>query len=179
MIVSAFAARLRSGKGCLPCCYSAADLPFKTTAPRCSYIAHADGPGIKLIKESLQATLGLRIWAVVVLIDDLPEDRLIRIGMREEGHRGAQLDRVDAAEDLLGAASAMRSEDLGTLDEPWPEDRMRKVSLRLSQIADRVRLCDGAAAEPSDLREDEPHPMTGLRPLRSSATARRYVPALS
>ena len=55
---------------------------------------------------------------------------------------------------------------------------MRKVSLRLSQIADRVRLCHGAAAEPSDLREDEPHPMTGLAsaaqlrnrpPIRASA----------
>jgi len=128
-------------------------------------IAHGDGPGIKLIKESLQAPLGLRIGAVVVLIDDLLEDRLIRIGMRKEGHRRAQLDRVDAAEDVFSAASAMRSDDLGALDEPWSEDRMREVSLRLSQIADRVRLGHGAAAEPSDLREDEPHPVTGFAPV--------------
>ncbi len=82
--------------------------------------------------------------------------------MREEGHRGAQLDRVDAAEYLLSAASAMRSDDLGTLDQPRSEHRMCKVSLRLSQIADRVRLGHGTAAEPGDLRKDEPHPMTGL-----------------
>ena len=78
------------------------------------------GPGIKLIKESLQATLGLRIRAVVVLIDDLLEDRLIRIGVREEGHRGAQLDCVNAAEDVLCGESAVRGDDLGALDQPWP-----------------------------------------------------------
>ena len=120
MIVSAFAARLRSGKDCLPCCYSAADLPFKLRRRGVATLHTVTGPGIKLIKESLQATLGLRIGAVVVLIDDLLEDRLIRIGMREEGHRGAQLDRVNAAEDVLCGESAVRGDDLGALDQPWP-----------------------------------------------------------
>ena len=72
------------------------------------------GPGIKLIKESLQATLGLRIRPVVILIDDLLEDRMIRIGVHEEGHRGAQLDCVNTPEDVLCGESAVRGEDLGT-----------------------------------------------------------------
>jgi len=82
--------------------------------------------------------------------------------MRKERHRGAQLDRVHATEDVFGGKSTMRRNDLGTLDEPFSEHRMRKVSLRLSQIADRVRLGHGTAPEAGDLRKDEPHPMTGL-----------------
>jgi hypothetical protein len=117
------------------------------------------------IKESLQATLGFRIWTVVVLIDDLLEYRSIRISVREEGHRGTQLDRVDAAEDVLGAESTVRSDDLGTLDEPRPEYRMGEIGLRFRQIAERVRLSRGTAPEPCDLRKDEPHPVTGLAPV--------------
>jgi hypothetical protein len=85
--------------------------------------------------------------------------------MRKERHRGAQLDRVNATEDVFGGESTMRRNDLGTLDEPCSEHRMRKVSLRLSQIAERVRLGHGTAPEPCDLREDEPHPVTGLAPV--------------
>ena len=92
------------------------------------------GPGIKLIKESLQATLGLRIRAVVILIDDLLEDRLIRIGVREEGHRGAQLDRVNTPEDVLCGESAVRGEDLGTLDQPWSEHRMRELACASARL---------------------------------------------
>jgi hypothetical protein len=114
------------------------------------------GPGIKSIKESLQPTLGLRIWAVVVLIDDLLEDRLIRFSMREEGHRGAQLDRVNAAEDVLCGESAMRGDDIGAFDQPWTKHGMRKVSLGFGKIVDRVRLSHSAAPETGDLREDEP-----------------------
>ena len=132
------------------------------------------GPGIKSIKESLQATLGLRIGAVVVLIDDLLEDRLIRIGMREEGHRGAQLDRVNAAEDVLCGKSAMRGDDIGTFDQPWTKDGMRKVGLRFGKIVDRVRLGHCTAPETGDLREDEPHPMTGL----ASVAQLRYRPPI-
>ncbi len=120
------------------------------------------GPGIKSIKESLQATLCLRIGAVVVLIDDLLEDRLIRIGMREEGHRGAQFDRVNAAEDVLCGEPAMQGDDLGAFDQPWTKDGMRKVGLRFGKIVDRVRLGHRTAPETGQLREDEPHPMTGL-----------------
>ena len=132
------------------------------------------GPGIKLIKESLQATLGFRIGAVVVLIDDLLKDRLIRIGMREEGHRGAQFDRVNAAEDVLCGESAMRRDDLGAFDQPWPKHVMRKVGLRFGKIVDRVRLGHTAAPETGDLREDEPHPMTGL----ASVAQLRYHPPI-
>jgi hypothetical protein len=132
------------------------------------------GLASRSIKESLQATLGLWIRTVVVLIDDLLEDRLIGIGMRKERHRGAQLDRVNATEDVFGAKSTMRRNDLGTIDEPCSEHRMREVSLRLSQIADRVRLGHGAAAEPSDLWEDEPHPMTDL----ASVAQLRYRPPI-
>jgi hypothetical protein len=53
MIVSALAARLRSGKGCLPCCYSAADLPFKPRRRGVATLHTVAGPGIKSIKESL------------------------------------------------------------------------------------------------------------------------------
>ena len=123
------------------------------------------GPASRSIKESLQAALGLWIRTVVVLIDDLLEDGLIRIGMRKERHRRAQLDRVNATEDVFCGKSTMRPNDLGTLDEPCSEHRMRKISLRLSQIADRVRLGHRTAPEPCDLREDEPHPMTGLAPI--------------
>jgi hypothetical protein len=85
--------------------------------------------------------------------------------MRKERHRGAQLDPVNATEDVVGGESTMGRNNLGTLDETWSEHRMRKVSLRLSQIADRVRLGHGTAPEPCDLREDEPHPVTGLAPV--------------
>ena len=132
------------------------------------------GPGIKLIKESLQAPLGLRIGAVVVLIDDLLEDRLIRIGMREEGHRGAQLDRVNAAEDVLCGESGKRGDDVRAFDQPWTKHRMRKVGLRFGKIVDRIRLGHAAAPEAGDLREDEPHPMTGL----ASVAQFRYRPPI-
>ena len=132
------------------------------------------GPGIKSIKESLQATLGLRIGAVVVLIDDLLEDRLIGIGMREEGHRGAQFDRVNAAEDVLCGKSAMRGDDLRALDQPWTKHGMREVDLRLGKIVDRVRLGHAATSEAGDLREHEPHPMTGL----ASVAQFRYRPPI-
>jgi hypothetical protein len=108
--------------------------------------------------------LCFRVGTLEILIDDLSEDRLIGIGACKQCHRGAQLDRIDAAEDLLGAETSMRSDELGAFDQARSEHGMGEVSLRLSQIVDRVRLGHGTAPQPGDLREDEPHPMTGLAP---------------
>ena len=55
----------------------------------------------------IRSTLGLRIGTLEILVDDLLEDLLIGIGVREQCHRGAQLDRVNAAKDLLGAEPVM------------------------------------------------------------------------
>ena len=41
----------------------------------------------------------------------------------------------------------MRSEDLGTFDQPWSKNRMCEIGLCLGQIADRVRLGGGAAPQ--------------------------------
>ena len=59
----------------------------------------------------------------------------------------------------------MRSDNLGTFDQPRPEYRMCQIGLRLGKIADRVRLGRRTAPEPSNLRKDEPHPVTGLAPV--------------
>ena len=53
----------------------------------------------------------------------------------------------------LSAESPVRGEDLGTFDQPWSEHRMCEIGLRLGQIADRVRLGDGAAPQTCDLRK--------------------------
>jgi hypothetical protein len=103
----------------------------------------------------LQATRSLRILTVVVLIDDLLEDRLISSGVGEQRHRGAQLDRVNATEYLLSAASLLRGDDFGAFDQPRSEYGMCEIGLRLSEIADRVRLSRGAAPQAGDLRKDE------------------------
>ena len=108
---------------------------------------------------------GFRIWTLEILVDDLSEDLLIGIGEREQRHRGAQLDRINAAEDLLSAESSMRSDELGAFDQTWSQHRMGEVGLRLGQIVDCVRLGHGTAPQPDDLRKDEPHPMTGLAPF--------------
>jgi hypothetical protein len=113
----------------------------------------------------LDPTLGLRIRAGEVLLDDLFEDRLIRIGLSEKCHGGSELDRVDPAEDLLRAESLMGGDELGAFHQPRPEHRMCQVGPGLRKIADRVCLGHGTAPEPCDLREDEPHPVTGLAPV--------------
>ena len=55
-------------------------------------------------------------------------------------------------------------DDLGALDQPRPEHRVGQVGPGLGQVGDRVRLGHRAAAQPGDLREDEPHPVAGLAP---------------
>ena len=56
----------------------------------------------------------------------------------------------------------MPSDDFGALHQPRSEHRMCKIGLCLCKIADRIRPRHSAAPEPGDLREDEPHPVTGL-----------------
>jgi hypothetical protein len=109
--------------------------------------------------------LCFRIETLEILVDDLSEDRLIGIGACKQCHRGAQFDRVNAAEYVLRAQASMRSDDLSAFQQPRSEHRMCKVGPCLWQIADRVCLRCSAAPKPSDLREDEPHPMTGLASL--------------
>ena len=46
---------------------------------------------------------------------------------------------------------------------------MGQIGLRFGEVRDGVRLGHPAAPEPGDLREDEPHPMTGLAPLAQLA----------
>jgi hypothetical protein len=93
------------------------------------------------------------------------EDRLIRIGLCKKCYGGSELDRIDSAEDLLSAESLMGGDELGAFQQPRPEHRMCQVGPGLRKITDRVRLGRGTAPEPCDLREDEPHPVTGLAPL--------------
>src|SRR5688572_8866136 len=65
------------------------------------------------------STLCLWVRSLEILVQNLPEDLLIGIGVRKECHGGAQLDRIDATKDLFGTEPAMRSDDLRTFDKPW------------------------------------------------------------
>ena len=87
-----------------------------------------------------------------------------RIGGGEEGHRRAQLQRVDAAQDVVGGPAGVAQHRLGAFDQPGPEHGVRQIAARFGQVLDRVRLSHAAASEPRDLREDEPHPMAAFLP---------------
>ena len=80
----------------------------------------------------------------------------------EERHRRAQLHGIDAAHDRLGAAARRGRCRRGRFDQPRSEQRMREIGACLGRVGDGVMLRHRAVAEPGDLREHEPHPVTGL-----------------
>src|SRR5690349_5987161 len=90
------------------------------------------------------------------------EEGLLRVRGGEEGHRGAQLERVDTAEDLLRRAAFDPQQRRRALAQSGAEDRVREVGPRLLERADRVALGHRAASESTFLREDEPHPVAAL-----------------
>ena len=58
--------------------------------------------------------------------------------MPEQRDARAELARVDLAEDLLGGAAVQAGQDSGAFGQPWAEDRMGQVGLRLGQRGDGV-----------------------------------------
>ena len=63
----------------------------------------------------------------------------------------------------------MTGHNLGAFDQSRPEHRMGQIGPRFGEVRDRVRLGYGAAPEPGDLGEDEPHPVAGLAALAQLA----------
>jgi len=111
----------------------------------------------------LEALLGGGVGeAVEILVQDLAEHGFGGGGAGEQGHRGAELERVDLAEDLLGGAAGQAGEDGGAFGQPRAENRVGQVGPGLGQRADRVQPGRRAVAQAGDLREDEPHPVAGL-----------------
>src|SRR5690606_19803747 len=80
----------------------------------------------------------------------------------EQGHGGAQLHRVDPAENRLGARAGMGEHGLGAFAEPRAERGVGEIGASLLQRGDRVEARRRAHAEAGDLREDEPHPVALL-----------------
>jgi transcriptional regulator with XRE-family HTH domain len=120
------------------------------------------GPSQPAARE-LDALLGRGVGPpVVVLVEDLAEHRLAGGGVQEQRHRGAQLERVDLAEDLLRGTARQPGQDGGTFDQPRTQNRVRQVGPGLLQAGDGVRLGRRAVPQAGDLREDEPHPVAGL-----------------
>src|SRR5215218_4236049 len=115
-------------------------------------------PGIR----SEAAGRGVVLDAVEVVVEDLTEHRLVRCGVREEGHRRAQLLRVDRAEHPVGVGGVEAGECPRALDQPPAERGVSEVGPGLVQAGDREPLRHPAAPEPGDLREDEPHPVGAL-----------------
>src|SRR5690348_3118323 len=104
--------------------------------------------------------------AFVGAVEQLGErlaERAVRLDRTEQGEGGAELHRIDRSEHLFGAALACPwQERFDTLAKPGPEERMGQISASLILRADPVILRGGAVPEPSELWEDEPHPMALL-----------------
>jgi hypothetical protein len=82
--------------------------------------------------------------------------------MPKQRHAGVELELIREAEDLRGAAAGHLIHQLRALAQPRAQERVRQVSARLGQRAERVPARGCASAEPRQLREDEPHPVRAL-----------------
>ena len=100
-----------------------------------------------------------------VVVQHLAEQRLVRVGVREQGHRRAELLRVDRPHDLHRVVDVEVGERTGALDQPRPEHRVGHVGAGLAEVRQGEPLRHAAAAEPGELREHEPHPVRALLPL--------------
>ena len=82
----------------------------------------------------------------------------------EQGHRRAQLHRVDRAEDVLRRSPRRFEDRPRALEEPRPDDRMGEVGTRLGERPDGVAARHLAATQARELGQDEPHPVARLAP---------------
>ena len=122
---------------------------------------------------------GARIRLTVVIAgEDLAEHRIRTRHRGEERHRGAQLEHVRKTEDLLGGAPAQREQGLRAFAQAHAQHRMCEVGARFIHATDAVVLRARADAEPGQLREYEPHPMTALAPRAQLGQRIRMDPAL-
>lgn len=83
---------VRSRTGAVPVRYRTGEFPDR--APRAASTEQLPGSRV--------------LFAAEEAVEHLSEDRLVGVGRSEQGHARAQLDRVDAAEDLLGARRSGR-----------------------------------------------------------------------
>ena len=122
---------------------------------------------------ALDALLGRGVrFPAEVLVEDLAEDRLAGGGAHEQRDAGAQLLRVEVAEDLLRGAALPAGEDGGAFGQPCAENRMPQVRPGLVQRGDRV-FCDvGLKPRPAICGKTNHIQWLVLRPRRSSAAAR-------
>lgn len=82
--------------------------------------------------------------------------------LREESHRGSELEIVWRTEDLVDAAAFSVIDDRGAFAETRSEDRVLHIGFGFAQGADGVALRGRAVAEASDLRKDEPDPVAAF-----------------
>ena len=92
------------------------------------------------------------------------EDVVGRLLVKER-QAGAQLHRIDGAEDLIWRALPGPGEQrLDALAESMAEDWVLEISASLIERGDAVILSGGTVAEAGELRENKPHPVALLAP---------------
>ena len=91
--------------------------------------------------------------------------RIRVFGLEEPGN----VTRALVGDDLVGAASVEPDQDAAAFHQPRPEQRMGEIGPRRLEIGEPELPRHVAAAESAQLREDEPHPVAALVPLRQFA----------
>ena len=99
-------------------------------------------------RRRLDQLLGRRIGTVEEGVEHIAENRLRAIG-KVEGHRRAQLHRVDSAEDLLGGTPGVCGGDLRTLDQPGPEHGMSQYARASTRSAIAYALAMALCPSPA------------------------------
>ena len=112
-----------------------------------------------------------------IFVEAALKDADLRRGLREQGHRRAELHLVDRAEDIPRSLAFNIERETGAFPQPRPKDRVREIGLRLVERGDREADRHRALAEACDLGKDEPHPVAllspGLKFLTHSIVGRR------
>ena len=103
--------------------------------------------------------------AAVARAEELGGTRhLAAVGTGEQGHRRAQLDGVDPAQDGDGVVRPQLQQRRRRLDQARPEHRVGEVRAGLVEPADRVVHRRRTHPQARHLREHEPDPVPALAP---------------
>src|ERR1043165_1757909 len=111
------------------------------------------------IEEFQRARVGL---AIVEAVEGFDEDGVVVGGARDERQRGAELQRVDLTEDLLGGSGAVGVHQRHAFAKTPAEDRVGQKSGGFVEGFDAVELGRAAETQAAELREEVPHPVADL-----------------